>query len=147
MVFKNEKQLKQHLLTKCQVAVRESQERIYHILNMFLSDFYRDYDPEIYERTYQLFQSLVKSDVKISGNNVTAEVYFDASKLNYITGRQPSGEQVMDAAAEGLHGAKGLRVVSGNTGVGIWNDPMRTINVEAINTLKEMLIREGIPIK
>lgn len=157
MVFKNEKQLRQHLLTKCQPAVREAQERIYHILNMFLSDFYKGYDPKVYHRTYQLFQSLVKSDVKISGKKVTAEVYFDLSGIDYSTNddkQRPTGEQVMDAAKKGAHGAigrmdngKNFYFVGGNASVNVWEAPMRTIDAEAINTLVEMLIREGIPVK
>lgn len=148
--FKNEQELRRHLLTKCQPAVKAAQERIHHILNMFLSDFYRDYTPDPdygYDRTYQLLQSLVKSDVKISGNKVIAEVYFDYNSLNYDTGRKPHGKRVVDAAASGGHGATGLRVVEGNTGADIWNTPMMTMDTEAKRALKEMLIREGIPIK
>lgn len=147
MVFKNEEQLKKFLLEKCQVALSNAQEQIYQIIDRFLKAFYADYDPLIYQRTEQLLHSLVKSDVRLIGNNVKAEVYFDINSLNYETGRKPSGKQVMDAAAEGWHGADGLRVVTGNSGVSVWNDPKQIIDAKAINILKNMLIAEGISIK
>lgn len=147
MVFKNEKQLKEFLLAKCKNALIKSQQQVYQIIDRFVKEFYADYSPEMYERTYQLYRSLVKSDIKFTGNGYEAYVYFDLDSLDYTTGAKPTGEQVMDAAVYGGHGADGLRVVSGNSGVGIWNDPKEILNTEAINILKRMLISEGIPIK
>ena len=147
MVFKNEKQLKEFLLAKCKNALIKSQEQVYQIIDRFVKEFYVDYSPEMYERTYQLYRSLVKSDITPTANGYEAYVYFDLDSLDYVTGARPSGEQVMEAASYGGHGAEGLRVVSGNSGVSIWNDPKEIINAEAINILKRMLISEGIPIK
>lgn len=125
----------------------QSQEKIYQILDMFVKEFYADYDPVMYERTYQLYRSLVKTDVYLIGNGYEAEVYFDLSSLNYITGAKPSGEQVMSAAAYGGHGADGLRVVYGNSGADIWNNVIPVLSTEAIEILKEELIAQGVPIK
>lgn len=147
MVFKNEAQLKNFLLAKCKNALVKSQEQIYRIIDRFVKKFYADYDPVLYERTNQLLNSLVKSEIISTGNGFEAQVYFDLDSLNYVTGAQPSGKQVMDAAAYGGHGAEGLRVVSGDTGVSIWDDPMQILSTEAIEILREMLISEGIPIK
>ena len=99
----------------------------------------------MYERTYKLLHSLVKSDIRQVGNGLIAEVYFDLDYL-YVTGAEPSGEQVMDAAAYGGHGAKGLRVVNGG-GEDAWFTPLEILDAEAIKILKNMLIAEGIPIK
>lgn len=146
MTFKNEAQLKNFLLQKCKSAIIKAQERVYKILDLYMQRFYDDYDPVMYERTYQLMHSLVKSDIAFTGNGYTAEIYFDMSKLNYLTGRQPSGEQVVDAAAYGGHGATGLKIVYGG-GEDIWFTPLEIINAEAVETLKNMLILEGIPIR
>lgn len=149
MVFKNEAQLKSFLLAKCKNALMKSQEKVYQIIDKFVKEFYADYSPEMYERTYQLYHSLVKSDIVPTGNGFKAEVYFDLDSLYYITGNQPTGKEVMAAASQGLHGAMGdnLLYVYGNTDVGIWYDPLRKLNTEAINILKNMLIAEGVPIK
>lgn len=145
MVFKNEAQLKDFLLKKCKNALIKSQEQVYQIINRFVKEFYAEFSPEMYERTYQLFRSLVKSDIVATGNGYKAEVYFDFSSLVYTSGSSPSGEQVMNAASYGGHGAEGLHVIAGGTG--IWSEPVQILNAEAINTLKRMLISEGIPIK
>lgn len=145
MVFKNEAQLKSFLLSKCQNALIKAQEQVYQIIDRFVKEFYAEFSPEMYERTYQLYRSLVKSDVVPTGNGYKAEVYFDVSSLVYTSGSSPSGEQVMNAAAYGGHGAEGLHIIAGGTG--IWDEPKQILNAEAINILKRMLISEGIPIR
>lgn len=147
MVIKNQKQLETILLKKCRLALLKAQDEVCRIIKQFLYKYYADYDPIMYERTYQLLTSLVESRIVSNGKGYKAEVYFNVDGLNYVTGSQPSGEQVMSAAAKGGHGASGLRVMSGNTGVSVWDDPVKKLNAEAIDILKKMLISEGIPIK
>lgn len=147
MVFKNEQELQYFLFDKCYDALEDSLSIVYDIIDGFIKDFYADYTPEMYLRTYQLYCSLVKTEVVRTGNHFEGSVYFDYSSLEYITGNKPSGRQVMDAAAYGNHGASGLRMVSGETGVSIWADPVRILSKEAIEILKDALIRNGIPIK
>lgn len=149
MVFKNKKELLSFLYDKAYDALKNAQTIVYDIIQDYLQQFYADYDPALYERTEQLLRSLVKGDILPSANGYVAEVYFDLSSLNYVTGNQPTGEQVMQAAAQGLHGAIGsdLLYVHGNTGVGIWNDPLQVLDAEAIRILRDRLIEQGIPIK
>lgn len=146
MVFKNEKELEKFLLKKCKNALIKSQEQVYQIVNRFVKEFYAEFSPEMYERTYQLYSSLVKSEIVSTGNGYEAKVYFDLSSLSYITGSRPSGEQVMQAAEWGRHGAMGLAVADFK-GTSIWHEPLEILNAEAINILKKMLIAEGIPIR
>ena len=145
MVFKNEAQLKSFLLAKCKNALIKAQEQVYQIIDRFVKEFYAEFSPEMYERTYQLYRSLVKSDIVSTANGYKAEVYFDFSSLVYTSGSSPSGEQVMNAAAYGGHGAEGLHIIAGGTG--IWDEPKQILNAEALNILKRMLISEGIPIR
>lgn len=159
MVFKNEKQLKEFLLAKCKSVVVQAENKVYAIIKRFLVEFYQDYDPSAYERTNQLLHSLVKSGIRQTKNGYEAEVYFDLDSLQYSKpawqgGSSPSGEQVFEAAKQGLHGAIGdagggwkYHYEVGETGVNIWNDPIEKLNAEAIEILKNMLIAEGIPIK
>ena len=145
MVFKNESQLKSFLLNKCKNALIKSQEQVYQIIDRFVKEFYAEFSPEMYERTYQLFRSLVKSEIIPTSNGYKAEVYFDYSSLVYTTGSNPSGEQVMNAASYGGHGAEGLHIIAGGTG--IWSEPKYMLDSNAIGILKKMLISEGVPIK
>ena len=132
-------------MAKCENALIKSQEQVYQIIDRFVKEFYAEFSPEMYERTYQLYRSLVKSEIIPTANGYETQVYFDFGSLVYTTGSSPSGEQVMNAAAYGGHGAEGLHVIAGDTG--IWNEPKQILNAEAINILKKMLISEGIPIK
>lgn len=145
MTFHSIEELKQYILSRSQNALQKATEQVYQIINRFVKEFYAEYSPSMYDRTYQLYQSLVKTDVEVSGNGCTAYVYFDFSSLVYMTGSKPSGSQVMNAAAYGGHGAEGLHVIAGGTG--IWSEPMQILSTEAIEILKRMLIAEGIPIK
>lgn len=146
MVFKNEAQLKSFLMAKCKNALIQAQERVYRIVDKFVKEFYDDYDPDKYHRTYQLYRSLVKSDIIQTGNGYKAEVYFDLSGI-YNTGSKPTLEQVFDAAKMGLHGADGLHVEEGYNHISIWDDPIQELDAKAINILVDMLRAEGIPIK
>ena len=154
MKFKSEAELKKFLLPKCKSALIKSQEQVYQIIDRFIKEFYAEYTPEMYHRTYQLYRSLVKSDIVPNGKGYEARVYFDLSGLDYVSGERPSGEQVMEAAKQGWHGAvgdipnsDGMRYKYVVGGTGIWNEPKEILNAEAINILKKMLISEGVPIK
>ena len=132
-------------MPKLKSAVTRAQEQVYKIIDLYLQRFYADYDPVVYERTRQFLHSLVKGGVEKVGNGYAAKVYFDLSYV-YSTGANPSGEDVMGAAAYGGHGAKGLKVVNGG-GEDAWFTPLEILDAEAIDILKRMLISEGIPIK
>lgn len=146
MVFKNEKQLEAFLLQKCRNALVKSQEQVYQIIDRFVKEFYAEFTPEMYERTYQFYRSLVKGDIVRTSKGYEAQVYFDLSSLNYVTGSKPSGEQVMGAAEWGRHGAMGLATADFK-GTSVWHEPLAILDAQAINILKKMLISEGIPIK
>ena len=145
MTFKNEKQLKEFLLKKCKTALAVTQEKAYQIIDMHVQNFYKDYTPEEYHRTRQLMRSLVKSNIRSTGSGYEAEVYFDLNYA-YSTGSEPSGEQVMDAAATGGHGASGMRVIYSG-GANTWVSPKAVLDLEAINILVQELRIAGIPIK
>ena len=159
MVFKNEKELKRFLLKKSRLALLKAQDKVFEVVKKWIGLYYKDYTPELYDRTAQLFGSLIESRIIQDGNGYKAEVYFDLDKLSYAKfawqdGNAPTGEQVFEAATQGLHGAIGdagggykFRYVSGNEGISIWYDPIRELDATAIDTLKRMLISEGIPIK
>lgn len=153
MTFKNTKELKSYILKKSEAAMIQAQSKVYQIVNTFVKEFYVGYSPAQYERTYQLYQSLIKSDVQISGNSVTATVYFDASRLDYymkmINGKESpnhgwSSETVLNVAMiSGVpHG--GYSPAGGN---GIYLEAIAKLNQEAIKVLKDSVVSAGIPIR
>ena len=146
MIFKNEKELEKFLMKKCRQALLKAQDKVYGIIKQFVYKFYAEYDPVVYERTYQLLKSLVQSRIVSDGKGYKVEVYFNLDSLNYTTGAKPSGEQVMQAAEWGRHGAMGLAVADFK-GTSIWHEPLAKLDAEAISILVDMLRAEGIPIK
>ena len=154
MVFKSTDELKLYLLSKMNPAISIVEEKIYQIIDKVLLQWYGEYEPVLYERTRQLLYSLVKSDVISTKNGYKSEVYFDASKLDYsfkyINGQKymhqgASGEDVLQAAMHGGHGAVGWRIAATTTPV--WDKSIGLISKDIYNMLKQALILEGIPVK
>ena len=145
--FRSSKELKDYIIGKSYQAMQRAEEYVYSLIDLYLQNFYKDYNPVKYRRTDQLLHSLVKSDIRKSGNGWEAYVYFDFTSLKYETGKKPSGEQVISAAAKGEHGAEGLHTEQGKYGIDVWNEPVEIINSEFIEKFKEYLIDAGIPVK
>lgn len=147
MVFKNEKELERFIMKQSYQALMKAQDKVYKIINKWILEFYLDYTPTLYKRTFEIFSHLLKSNIVKDGKGYKAEVYFDLSGY-YDTGSNPSFEQVFDVAAyDGLHGANGLHWETGNKGISIWEDPKREVDAKAIDILVNMLRAEGIPVK
>lgn len=149
MAFKNQKELERFLMKKCRLAMIKASNEIYAIIKEVLYNYYMDYKPDEeygYDRTLQLLQSLVVPRIVSDGKGYKAEVYFNLDYL-YKTGANPSGEQVMEAANAGMHGASGLLMVPGKTGANIWPETELIMDAVAIDTLRDALIAHGVPIK
>lgn len=146
MVFKNQKELELFIMKQSRQALMKAQDRVYMIIQEFLYQYYAEFTPKVYERTYQLLTSLVKSQIISDGKGYKAEVYVDLDYLNYVypNGDQPYGGDIMHIANKGQHGYEKIGMTGGTE---IWNEPIHELNAEAINILKNMLISEGIPIK
>lgn len=149
MVFKNEKQLKDFLMDKCKIALIKAQEDVYQIIDNWLEAYYADYIPDPdkggYERTKQLLHSCVKGDIIPTKNGFKTEVSF--KDYRYATGKNPTSEQVVNTAAQGLHGVAdgdGWLYVPGNNYLSIWDD---NLQADAIDMLLNELKAQGIPIK
>lgn len=149
-IFKNENQLKEFLMAKCQSAIVKTQEQVYQIIDNMLEAYYADYTPIPvdeggYERTKQLLHSCVKSEIRQTTKGFEADVYF--KKYNYSTGRKPTSEQVINTAAQGLHGVAdgdGWLYVAGDNYLSIWDDFLQS---DAMDMLVNELRAQGIPIK
>lgn len=154
MDFNNSEELKRYILLRGEVAVQLAQEKVYAIINRFVKEYYAEFSPSLYERTYQLFRSLVKTDVRQIGNEIIAEVYFDIDLLDYhmkrIHGKTYnnkgwSEEKTLEAAMIGNYSHGGYEGAAKNTR--IWKESLEILNAEKYNILKKAIIDAGIPIK
>lgn len=157
--FKSTKELEHFLMKQSRQALMKAQDEVHRIVKKWIGEFYKDYTPEFYQRTAQLFGSLVQSRIVQDGKGYKAEVYFDLDKFQYSKfawqdGNTPTGEEVFEAATQGLHGAIGdagggyqFRYVEGRQGRNIWNDSIQELDARAIDILVDMLKAEGISVK
>lgn len=86
------------ILKKSEIAIFNTREKIYSVIDKNLRVFYGEYSPIMYKRTSQLLHSLVRT-----GGGLYAEVYFDSGALSYTTGTW-SGAKVLDVSMGGSHG-------------------------------------------
>lgn len=61
------------------------QKAVQDLKNAVETNVYFRYSPIEYERTEQLIRSITASDIKVEGNQISFEVYFDPGKLSYYT--------------------------------------------------------------
>lgn len=161
MVFNSIEALKNHILSCSQVAVERATEKIHYVINLFLTDYYREFKPDVYVRTEQLLKSLVRSDVRPTANGWEAEVYFDINALDYSTRIVPDGKPwssnntyhregwtkdndmwVLGTAMQG-----GLPHGGYAEGTQIWTESLNVLSKDKIDILRQALISAGIPIR
>lgn len=117
-------------------------ERVYQTLNYFLDEYYKDWTPDSYRRTFDFLRSAVKVDAKPYRNGVRASVYIDYDAMDdYVNA---TGFQVAEWANTGLHG--GLEV---NHKPHVWRDTMgETINNGSLLDMAVQYLRsQGIAVQ
>ena len=149
MTFNSFDELKKYVISKSKTAISLAQEQVFQIINRFVKEYYAEFSPEMYERTYQFYRSLVKTDVMPTNNGWVAEVYFDISALDYhmkringveVPNKGWSEMKTLESAMAGFHGGYA-------EGEPIWEHSVAILSQEAYHILKRMLIASGIPIK
>ena len=140
MTFTDIKSLERYILKCNESAILVAQEKVYRVIKKFLDQYYAEYFPHEYIRTEQLLRSLVKSEVIKTPTGYIAQIYFDASSMEY---KGWSGERVLHEAMVG--GTHGGYVAPKNTK--IWEESLSVLKTETYPMLKKALIDAGIPIK
>lgn len=149
MDFRSISDLENYLLSKCKEAVNLMQASAFQVIEGFIKQYYAEYEPVMYERTYQLFKSLVKSEIRPTANGWEADVYFDLERLDYhvkkINGvlydnKGWSEQKTLSSAAHGHHGGK-------YAGTAIWDEPMIVLTKHQRSILKNALLNAGIPVR
>ena len=173
MTFNNIEEVEKYVLEQARRSLITVQEEVYMIVNRFVKQYYAEFSPEVYERTYQLYKSLVKSEIKKEGNGYTAYVYFDLDKLDYEMKRFTKWQNVygayvqpytFEANADGwfqndyrsehseektLHSAMvGDKPHGGyKSGTAIWKESVNMVYKNIRPIFKKYLKQNGIPIK
>lgn len=136
-------QIKKDIESKAKVAVFNTCEKIYSVIEKNLRVYYGEFSPEEYIRTKQLLNSLVRQS-----SGLHAEVYFDAGALNYQTGvietQHGTGYATWGAAEvldTSMHGSHGGYV----GGTAIWDNSMSELG-DIIALIVKELRAAGLPV-
>ena len=69
MRISNSQQLERVMKERLKGAIVSAQEKVYQVIDKFLKQYYAEYTPMQYDRTYQLLRSLVKSEIINNGKD------------------------------------------------------------------------------
>lgn len=112
----NMKDLEKLVNSRLSLALKFTQQEIYEVVQENIKNYYEEkvfYDPitktrsaipNVYDRTYQFLNSLIKTNVTIKNGNVSCSVKIDTDSLDYLQ----DGDVVVDMINRGLHADKSL---------------------------------------
>lgn len=139
-VIKSIKDLNKILEQRATMAMKMAQKEIGECIQESIDEYYREKvfcggtsaTPLIYERTYKLLNSMIKTEVVKNGNTLSCKVGISDDYLNYKypgtngwDGVDATGRDVLDWNSEnGSHGGS----VDGDWK--IWDEAMRTLGGE-----------------
>lgn len=158
MNIKNNSQLRKVLMGKCATAIENAEVKVYGEFFDNVHQFYTEYEPDEYIRTYALYNSLDSTGVKRTGNQhgsyVKAKVYFNTP--NYEHGMMT----LQHTPEHGMYGWSGhsdeevLDIVMTNSkphgeyakGTAIWNKSMKNLGGKKgiENLIKQELKKQGL---
>lgn len=157
-IIKNTTDLNAALNTAMLFAIKKMQQNVYEVIQDFIRQYYEEKVfvgnsaiPSLYDRTYQFFNSLVKSDIVKTPKGYSCSVYIDYESLDYYG---HSGLDVITMINDGYHADPNM-----NNGVyetprtiyakgEFWDDSMELIEKTKLilNTFEEYMIKAGIPV-
>lgn len=123
--FNNLNQLEKYIKSQIKLAVQDTRDYIYEMINFYIIKYYGSYSPEQYQRTYQFADSLIKMDVSVNGSSISTEVKINEDFLSMNYNPTFTGQKVAEYANLGLHG---LHV---QTDVRFWQDALEELGGEA----------------
>ena len=136
-----EKKVTQAMEQRISMALKMAQKDIGECIQEAIDEYYKEKvflggtsaTPLIYERTYKLLNSMIKTDIVRNGNTFSCEVGISDDYLNYQYPGNPdrrfnlpaTGRDILDwNSADGSHGG----TVDGDWK--IWDEAMRTLGGE-----------------
>lgn len=78
--------LKKEIIEQCKKATNETIDYVYDRFSFKMDDYYNEFDPEIYDRTYQLKHSLKSENASVWKGyftHIDGKVYLDTRNIDY----------------------------------------------------------------
>ena len=82
-IIRNSRELNSVLKQVAYKMLSQAREEVYNAIQKSIEEYYKEYTPSRYKRTYRFLSSLVKTEVKQRGNELWCEVKIDEDYLKY----------------------------------------------------------------
>lgn len=131
-VIRSMSDLTKILESRIQQALKMTQQEIFEVIQQHITDYYKEpvfkngtsAIPMLYDRSYRLLNSLIKTDIVKSGGTISCSVEIDPNYLNYKYMGGASGLDVMLSSEQSFHGWS----VEGD--MRIWSDSMAELGLK-----------------
>ncbi len=150
-VIRSMSDLTKILESRIQQALKMTQQEIFKVIQQHITDYYEEPVfrngtsalPMIYDRTYKLLNSLIKTGIVKNGNIISCSVEIDPNYLNYRYMGGMSGLNVMLSANEQFHGWS----IEGD--MKVWDDALSELGLKPgiLYLMKSNLKKCGVPVK
>ncbi len=150
-VIKSMSDLTRILELRIQQALKMTQKEIFKVIQQHITDYYKEpvfrngtsAIPMMYDRTYKLLNSLIKTDVVKNGNTLSCTVEIDPNYLDYKYMGGISGLDVMLSSEQAFHGWS----IEGD--MHVWSDALAELGLKPglLYLMKSNLKKCGVPVK
>lgn len=150
-VIKSMSDLTKILESRIQQALKMTQQEIFEVIQQHITNYYKEpvfrngtsAIPMLYDRTYHLLNSLIKTDIIKSDSTISCSVEIDPNYLDYQYMGGASGLDVMLSANEQFHGWS----IEGD--MRIWDDALAELGLKPgiIYIMKKNLKKCGVSLK
>lgn len=143
-VIKSMSDLTKILESRIQQALKMTQQEIFKVIQQHITDYYHEYNPRMYQRTWKFLDSLIKTNIVNTNGTISCTVEIDKDYLPYRYKGGATGLEVANYANQYSHGG----VYDDDFGQ-FWDDAMAELGLEpGIKYLmKKNLKKCGVPIK
>lgn len=97
------KELEHYIAEQCKQLCEFAANEVYEAISYFLAQYYDEWSPSSYQRSYDLLHSAFKTEVKKNGKGYYVEVGIDYESLNNY--EDATGWEVVNWSNQGLHGS------------------------------------------
>ena len=150
-VIRSMNDLNKILESRIKQALKMTQDEIFKVLQKHITEYYKEpvfrdgtsAIPMIYDRTYKMLNSLIKTDIVKNGNTLSCTVEIDPDYLNYKYIGGMSGLDIMLSAEQAFHGW----AIEGD--IQIWGDALTELGLKPgiLYLMKSNLKKCGVPVK
>ena len=150
-IIKSMSDLTKILESRIQQALKMTQQEIFEVIQQHITDYYKEpvfrngtsAIPMLYDRTYKMLNSLIKTDIVKSGGTISCSVEIDPNYLDYQYIGGASGLDVILSANEQFHGWS----IEGD--MRIWDDALTELGLKPgiLYIMNSNLKKCGVPVK